>query len=133
MSFHKIGLGASDSGPLLTVASALRKVGLENKTIDLFKIDCEGCERTVFPGFLKPFLRQILIEVHNANWGVNAFFEAMTSAGYVIFHKEPNTYGCAGNCIEYGFLKMDPDFAAEKNESQPKVSSDRLNSFWEHA
>jgi hypothetical protein len=52
-----------------------------------------------------------LIEVHTASWDVNSFFEAMTSAGYVIFHKEPNTYGCGGDCIEYGFIKMKLDFA----------------------
>mmetsp|Transcript_9038 Transcript_9038/g.22312 ORF Transcript_9038/g.22312 Transcript_9038/m.22312 type:complete len:311 (+) Transcript_9038:103-1035(+) len=111
VTFHKIGLGTSDNGPLLTVGSALRKIGLENKTVDIFKIDCEGCERNIFLEFLKPDLRQILIEVHSANWPVNSFFEAMNSAGYVIFHKEPNTYGCGGNCIEYGFLKLKPEFA----------------------
>jgi hypothetical protein len=107
VTFHKIGLGSSDNGPLLTVGSALRKIGLENKTVDIFKIDCEGCERDIFHEFLKPDLRQILIELHKSNWPVNSFFEAMHSAGYVIFHKEPNTYGCGGNCIEYSFLKLD--------------------------
>ena len=116
VTFHKIGIGDRDSGPFLTVGSALRKVGLENKMIDLFKIDCEGCEKRIFPGLLKPFLRQILIEVHSANWGVNGFFEAMTEAGYVIFHKEPNTWGSGGECAEYSFLKMDPGFAAEQNQ-----------------
>ena len=110
VTFHKIGIGPSDNGPLLTVGSALRKIGLENKTVDIFKIDCEGCEKNIFLEFLKPDLRQILIEVHSANWPVNSFFEAMNSAGYVIFHKEPNTYGCGGNCIEYGFLKLKPEF-----------------------
>jgi len=113
VTFHQIGIGHRDFGPFLTIESALRKVGLENKMIDLFKIDCEGCEKTVFQGLLKPFLRQILIEVHYADWGVDAFFEAMTRAGYVIFHKEPNTFGCQGRCIEYGFLKMHPDFSAK--------------------
>jgi hypothetical protein len=111
VTLHKIGLGSSDNGPLLTVGSALRKIGLENTTVDIFKIDCEGCERNIFQEFLKPDLRQILIELHKANWPVNSFFEAMNSAGYVIFHKEPNTYGCGGNCIEYGFLKLKPEFA----------------------
>jgi hypothetical protein len=111
VTFHKIGLGPSDNGTLLTVGSALRKIGLENKTVDIFKIDCEGCEKNIFLEFLKPDLRQILIELHSANWPVNSFFEVMNSAGYVIFHKEPNTYGCGGNCIEYGFLKLKPEFA----------------------
>jgi len=113
VTFHKFGLGARDHGPLLTVDSALRKIGLQDKTVDIFKIDCEGCEKDIFPGFLKPDLRQILIEVHMfTRWNVNSFFEAMTSAGYVIFHKEPNTYGCKGNCIEYGFVKLKQVFAA---------------------
>jgi hypothetical protein len=111
VSFHAIGLGSSDSGSLLTLESALRGIGLQNKTVDIFKIDCEGCEKDVFREFLKADLRQVLIEVHTASWDVNSFFEAMTSAGYVIFHKEPNTYGCGGDCVEYGFIKMNPDFA----------------------
>jgi Methyltransferase domain len=112
VNFHNIGIGTSDSGPILTLASALRKIGLEDKTVDIFKIDCEGCERDIFREFLKPDLRQILIELHSADWHVNSFFEEMNSAGYVIFHKEPNTYGCGGDCIEYGFLKLKPGFAS---------------------
>lgn len=106
VSFHGIGLGSNDTGKLLTLKSALRLIGLEDKTIDIFKIDCEGCEKDIFREMLKPDLRQILIEIHGASWNVHAFFEAMTSAGYVIFHKEANTYGCRGDCIEYGFIKL---------------------------
>ena len=99
--------------------SALRKIGLWNKTVDIFKIDCEGCEKDIFQGFLKPDLRQILIEVHMCfgPWNVNSFFEAMTAAGYVIFHKEPNTFGCSGDCIEYGFVKLQQAFAAVDTKS----------------
>jgi hypothetical protein len=111
VNFHKIGLGSSDNGQILTLASALKEVGLENKTVDIFKIDCEGCEREIFSEFLNLNLRQILIELHSAYWDVNSFFNALAAHGYVIFHKEPNTYGCAGYCIEYGFIKI-PGFIA---------------------
>jgi hypothetical protein len=111
VTFHKIGLGTNDTGLILTLPSALRKIGLENEKIDIFKIDCEGCEKNIFPDLLTPDLRQILIELHGNKWDVDAFFRVMNSHGYTIFHKEPNTHGCGGDCIEYSLLKLKPDFA----------------------
>ena len=114
VSFHKIGLGVQDvfsnrggQGPILSLSSMMKAVGLENATTDLLKIDCEGCEKLVWPTFFNAFFRQILIELHGVDWDVDAFFQAMQANGYVIFHKEPNTLGCYGNCIEYAFLKLD--------------------------
>ena len=64
----------------------------------------------VYPEFTKGFIRQVLVEVHmrpqTTPVQVNAMFEHMRANGYVIFHKEPNTSGCAGDCIEYAFLKL---------------------------
>ena len=33
----------------------------------------------------------------------------MAKHGYTIFHKEPNTHGCGGNCVEYAVCKLRPD------------------------
>ena len=64
----------------------------------------------VYPEFTKGFIRQVLVEVHmrpqTTPVQVNAMFEHMHANGYVIFHKEHNTSGCAGDCIEYAFLKL---------------------------
>ena len=39
------------------------------------------------------------------------FFQAMEEHGYVIYHKEVNIrWWRFGQCIEYGFLKLHPDF-----------------------
>jgi hypothetical protein len=111
VTFMKFGIGPTDTGQILTVSNALWKIGLHMKKVDIFKIDCEGCEKYIYPSFGQFDLRQILMEVHKSNWPVNSLFEGMLSAGYAIFHKEPNTMGCGGDCIEYGFLKLKHGFA----------------------
>ena len=108
--FYATCLGSADSGSVRTMDGILRMAGLENKTVDILKIDCEGCEFDVYSEFTKGFIRQVLVEVHmrpqTTPVQVNAMFEHMHTNGYVIFHKEPNTSGCGGDCIEYAFLKL---------------------------
>ena len=114
VNYYAIGLGPQNSGDIRKMDVLLRTAGLLNTTIDILKIDCEGCEYGVYVDFFTVFIRQILIELHgvgpkNQRTGpahVNTFFESMHNNGYVIFHKEPNTLGCRGNCIEYGFIKL---------------------------
>ena len=107
VTFHDFGLANRDEGKLVTMKSALKLAGLSGKHIDILKIDCEGCEYDVFPEFFQGFIRQVLIELHYTNEQSNDnFFESMAQHGYVIFHKEPNTYGCGGDCIEYSFLRL---------------------------
>jgi hypothetical protein len=90
---------------------ALGHEGLE--MIDIFKIDCEGCEWEVYEDWLKPSLpsiQQILVEVHKAPMDkVLSFFDRLMAEGYVIFHKEPNIQ-YDPSCIEYAFLKLHKDF-----------------------
>ncbi len=35
----------------------------------------------------------------------DSLLQAMYDHGYIIFQKEPNTYDCSGDCIEYVFFK----------------------------
>tara|TARA_B110000858_G_scaffold48757_1_gene56195 strand:- start:269 stop:604 length:336 start_codon:yes stop_codon:yes gene_type:complete len=35
---------------------------------------------------------------------------AMRVNNFVVFHKEPNTYGCSGDCIEYAWIKLNKNF-----------------------
>jgi hypothetical protein len=88
-----------------------RDLGHEGKVIDLLKIDCEGCEMTTFGTWFdeQTIIRQIQIEVHGGTAGGSAlrFFQFLRQKGYVIFHKEPNTIGCRGDCVEYSFLLLD--------------------------
>ncbi len=86
-------------------------LGHEDSTIDIFKIDCEGCEWKVFEDWFSISLdiRQILVEVHWTPANVNEFFEALQREHYVTFHKEPNII-MRGNLVEYAFLKLDSSF-----------------------
>jgi len=108
--FYATGLGPAKIGSVQTMDGILEMAGLHNKTVDLMKIDCEGCELEVYPQFTAGFIRQVLVEIHMPARvrpaQVNNLFEHMQRHGYVIFHKEPNTLGCSGDCIEYGFLKL---------------------------
>mmetsp|Transcript_14985 Transcript_14985/g.18810 ORF Transcript_14985/g.18810 Transcript_14985/m.18810 type:complete len:653 (+) Transcript_14985:77-2035(+) len=80
--------------------------------IDVFKIDCEGCEFATFDEWFDPtipMLQQILVEVHRppADKALQ-FFDGMKSQGYATFHKEPNLLCLV--MIEYAFIKLSNDF-----------------------
>jgi len=92
----------------------------EGKTVDILKIDCEGCEWEQYLQWIEDFqeanvtVRQILIEVHNSPLPfVVDFFKIMQEAGYVIFHKEANFLN--SNCVEFSFVLLDKEF--QRNES----------------
>lgn len=82
--------------------------------IDVFKIDCEGCEWTSFDDWLDPEmpdLMQILVEIHKPPRSMALkFFDMLHEAGYVRFHKEPNIQYHFGGAIEYAFLKLSKDY-----------------------
>ncbi len=85
----------------------------------LGQIDVEGSEyESLIPSLWDctfPInIRMILIEIHTiwlplstASWNVHRLFLGLAHAGYTIYYKEPNTYGCGGNCIEYAFVRTD--------------------------
>lgn len=122
--YHQWGLGTKNEGNLKTLKETVRLLGHANRTIDLFKIDCEGCELTSFASWFESgaILKQILLELHSWGKGPRApaeiqnpqttdMFERLYKEGYVIFHKEPNLLAWgAWKCIEYAFIKMSPDF-----------------------
>jgi len=106
------------------------ELGHLGRTIDLFKIDCEGCEIDTFPAWFEAdvVLKQILVEVHS---NLNVFspswlkmrlpqtvdmFEAIYKMGYVITHKEPNIQNVwkRGIAVEYNFLLLSPSFWTNK-------------------
>lgn len=105
--FHSIGLGTHNQGNIHTMKDVIGIIGMEGKPIDILKIDCEGCEFEVYPEFFQIFIRQILMEIHfTTHEQTNSLLQAMHDHGYAIFHKEPNTSGCSGDCIEYAFVKL---------------------------
>jgi hypothetical protein len=100
-----------------SVDRIIKELGHVNRTIDIFKIDCERCEYDAMPPVFEAIARgqlqihQILIELHrtpNSYEVLADFFEAADKAGYRITHKERNHWGCMGySCIEYAFVSED--------------------------
>ena len=128
--FHDLGLGekkefvkimrthAQKKKPkcaLDTFRNIVRSLGHDERMIDVLKIDCEGCEWNVFPDIWKDLekgvyrIGQILVEVHGTDFKRAAeFFEGARKAGYMIFSKERNHWGCNGfNCLEFGLVHLD--------------------------
>lgn len=108
IKYHSIGLASKDDGNMKKLRTVVEELGHTDRKIDVFKIDCEGCEFAIMSEFAdaRIELSQVLVEVHgligHENW-----LENMFHSGYVMFSKELNTFGCgAGGCIEFSFLKF---------------------------
>eukprot|EP00591_Stephanopyxis_turris_P002394 CAMPEP_0195512526 /NCGR_PEP_ID=MMETSP0794_2-20130614/4453_1 /TAXON_ID=515487 /ORGANISM="Stephanopyxis turris, Strain CCMP 815" /LENGTH=277 /DNA_ID=CAMNT_0040640329 /DNA_START=149 /DNA_END=982 /DNA_ORIENTATION=+ len=126
--FHKWGFrGATASlndmifpaASYRTLEDTINDLGHVNRTIEVFKVDCEECEWGAYQDWLNAplFMRQILVEVHYVPSNAIDFFTSLQSAGYVNFHKEPNM-ACGGDCVEYSFLKLDESFFEFPNIKQ---------------
>jgi hypothetical protein len=110
---HKVGLppGATN------ISTIVKELGHGGRTIDIFKIDCEGCEWETYESWFGEGvdIRQIQVELHGIRQSTHTFFKRLFDLGYVVFHKEPNTLGCGGDCIEYSFLKLTPQFSRARS------------------
>lgn len=124
--YHRWGISDRTRGSFKTLDDTVKILGHEKRTIDIFKIDCEGCEFDTYKSWLDApvKLRQILIEVHpklsllrpsvKLPDTVN-MFKALHDKGYVITHKEPNImYALRGHCVEFNLLLLSPDFWDEQ-------------------
>lgn len=122
--YHKWGISDKTHGSFKTLEDTVKLLGHESRTIDIFKIDCEGCEFDTYSSWLDApvKLRQILLEVHpnlssllrpsvKLPDTVN-MFNSLHEKGYVITHKEPNIMYSfpRGHCVEYNFLLLSPKF-----------------------
>jgi len=133
--YHRWGL-AKDTheekdNVFLSLSDTVKKLGHENLgMIDIFKIDCDGCEWETYEHWLDrgavPFLQQILVEAHKAPMGkVLQFFDRLMEEGYVQFHKESNIQHDP-ECLEFAFLKLDKEFYLEANEIAKSFPSKSL-------
>mmetsp|Transcript_12107 Transcript_12107/g.21498 ORF Transcript_12107/g.21498 Transcript_12107/m.21498 type:complete len:355 (-) Transcript_12107:158-1222(-) len=126
-TYHQVAIGidGTDLGfegvPTKSISTMVRELGHEDRWIDIFKIDCEGCEWDVYQDFVKPGvkIRQLQAELHafgyprpssNFSQIVDPFFHELNDAGFVVFSKEANLLS-KGACVEYAFLKLDPSFS----------------------
>lgn len=126
--YHAWGLkGTTGSDPsektffkgmkFLTIFEMMDQLGHTGRTIDIFKIDCEGCEVDTQVDWLSDTvdIRQILIETHFdlSTVKVTTFFDRFLERGFVPFSKEANTHPFArpvGCVFEWGFLRLHPNF-----------------------
>ncbi|KAL3810049.1 hypothetical protein ACHAXA_009462 [Cyclostephanos tholiformis] len=125
-TFHPWGLGTdggNEGNAVSGVDTLIRKsfetvindLGHVNCTIDILKIDCEGCEYAAMPPLFDLIssgnarVNQIQIELHaprdNNAQMMYDFFLAADRAKFRIIHKERNHWGCDGyRCVEYVFV-----------------------------
>jgi hypothetical protein len=104
----------------MSLGETLEQLGHTDRRIDLFKIDCEGCEWTSYKDWINESvdIRQIQIEVHAStrrpqDVPVSGFFQDLFDRGFVPFSKEANTHPAAsprGTLFEYGFIRLDKSF-----------------------
>jgi hypothetical protein len=99
-----------------TLQETVQELGHEGRRIDIFKIDCEGCEWKTYRDWVMGDvdLRQIFLEVHNHPSIANKLFEDLHAQNSVIFHKEPNIQWGGGNCVEFSFLRLHKDFFVDR-------------------
>ena len=128
VNYHQIGLGNDESPEFKSLRTIVKELGHENRIIDLFKIDCEGCEWESSESWFHAnvMLRQILVELHEST-GAPKFFDMMYDNDYVIFHKEANiaNTGPQNTCIEYSFLKLAPEFHLYNRTRAASIPYDR--------
>jgi Methyltransferase domain len=102
-----------ETSEFLSFQEIQQELGHINRRIDIFKIDCEGCEFSNYLDWLSPTvdIRQILIETHGIPKLASTFFDRFFDIGFVPFFKEPNTLAQpGGQLIEWGWLRLHPEF-----------------------
>lgn len=101
VTFHQYGLADKSYGRYKTLQDITQQLG--HTHIDIFKIDCEGCEWATFQQWFEHMQpTQVLVELHSGTTGASPvpaerFMRYMRKHGYAVFHKEPNTLGCGGS------------------------------------
>jgi len=122
IQYHRVGVGIDNPPRFKSILTLVKELGHENRVIDIFKIDCEGCEWATAKhwfdieadGSINVTLRQIQVELHSSDvQKTPQFFDIMYEHDYVITHREPNTAYPQGNAIEYSFLKLAPEFSKD--------------------
>lgn len=92
-----------------------KRLGHENRRIDILKIDCEGCEFTTYKDWLQSTvdIRQVLVETHRLPAVPSQFFDRFFDMGFVPFSKEANSHPNAmpsGEYFEWAWIRLHPDF-----------------------
>ena len=102
-------------GGFKTFQETIDELGHQDRTIDLFKIDCEGCEWSNYKDWIGFGFRQILMEIHgvpqpnggDGRWykkpmNITDFFQDFDDHGYALFSADQNGLG-----MELSYVKLD--------------------------
>eukprot|EP01083_Nonionella_stella_P074192 201125_1 len=102
-------------GGFKTFQDTLEELGHSDRTIDLFKIDCEGCEWSNYKDWIGFGFRQILMEIHGVpqpnggkgRWyqkpmNITDFFQDFDDHGYALFSTDQNGLG-----MELSYVKLE--------------------------
>ena len=113
--------GKGRGGGFKTFAQTLEELNHKDRIMDIFKIDCEGCEWSSHKDWIGHGMRQILIETHGvptprgtpkARWYqrpmnvVEDYWKDFADNGYALYSRDPN--GELG--MELAFMKLTDDF-----------------------
>ena len=104
----------------LTLQEMMERLGHVGRPIDIFKIDCGGCEWITYKDWIKADIRQILVEVHHVPQNGNEFFSDLQKEGFVTFHKQPNLQCDSGRCVEYAMIKLNKTYVENRIQKQAK-------------
>lgn len=122
-SYRRVSESTNRNQTYKSLPDMIQELGHEHRRIDIFKIDCDGCEWSCYidwlpetihekknnkddsskkssSSFFTIDIRQILIETHpsaskRANVTVPTFFSDLYNSGFVPFSKEANTHPIA--------------------------------------
>ena len=97
--------------PITNMRHSALRLGHEGSVITWIKIDCEGCEYSLIPKLhvVNARFNQIFIEVHGIDVvRIIELFEHLRHAGFIVFHKERNNWGCDGyRCVEFSLMTIE--------------------------
>jgi len=112
------------SGGFKTVPETLKELGHEDRTIDIFKMDCEGCEWSTYMDFIGIGARQILVENHGVplpdrpresrsklwiqkSLNVSAYYDEYKKHGYALFNRD---FHNSGPAVDLAYIKLAGNF-----------------------
>lgn len=114
---------AGYGGAFKTLPEIMKELGHEQKSIDVFKIDCEGCEWSTYKDWIGLDIRQILVEMHGVptpegmatdaitkkffqkDLDVSEFYNTFTKHGYALYNRDEHGAG-----PELSFVKLESEF-----------------------
>ena len=120
IQYHQVGVGIDKPPKFKSINTLVKELGHENRVIDIFKIDCEGCEWSGYKDWLSADIRQLLIETHDLHANTLDFFDDLIDAGFNIVSREPNIlpFVTKNNnmALEWSLLRLDPAFSGGRTK-----------------